>query len=405
MPIDLGGCHQTGMHVDSLYKLRQALHLDPPGTPVRVEDPFQMLGEIAADLIDAVGGDVVPLRKNAGTIFGYRNEGWKPWTTFGGTPVLVPAGFNIEPEANGDILAYPGGDSSLPPCARMPRGGLYFDALRRQDPIDEDHLDVEDNLQQYGPISEADLAYLQTEVEKISSSGMGVLGAFGGTGFGDVGRLPGMDLAHPKGIRAVDEWYMSLTQRCDYVYELFDRQCMIALANLAKVYAVVGERVNAVSVTSTDFGAQQGPFISPKTYRTLFKPFHAKVNDWIHANTGWKTFMHSCGSIWRLMDDILDAGFDCLNPVQTSAADMSPDALKERYGKRITFWGGGVDTQSVLPFGSPEEVRSMVRQRMRTFGAGGGFIFSAIHNIQAGIPGENLVALFEAAKDYRQTTQ
>ena len=190
--------------------------------------------------------------------------------------------------------------------SRIQHGGLYFDTLRRQDPIDEDHLDVEDNLQQYGPISEADLAYLQTEVEKISSSGMGVLGAFGGTGFGDVGRLPGMDLAHPKGIRAVDEWYMSLTQRCDYVYELFDRQCMIALANLAKVYAVVGERVNAVSVTSTDFGAQQGPFISPKTYRTLFKPFHAKVNDWIHANTGWKTFMHSCGSIWRLMDDILE---------------------------------------------------------------------------------------------------
>lgn len=144
VPIDLGGCHQTGMHVDSVYKLRQALHLDPPGTPVTVEDPFQMLGEIAADLLDAVGGDVVPLRKNAGTIFGYRNEGWKPWTTFAGTPVLVPEKFNTTPEPNGDILQYPQGDTTAPPSGRMPKGGFYFDAIVRQDPIDDDHRNVEE---------------------------------------------------------------------------------------------------------------------------------------------------------------------------------------------------------------------------------------------------------------------
>ena len=113
-------------------------------------------------------------------------------------------------------------------------------------------------------------------------------------------------------------------------------------------------------VTGTDFGAQQGPFFSPQTYRTLFKPFHAKINDWIHTHTTWKSFIHSCGSIWRLLDDIVDAGFDCLNPVQTSAAEMDPEALKAKYGDRVTFWGGGIDTQKVLPFGTPKEVRAMV---------------------------------------------
>jgi uroporphyrinogen-III decarboxylase len=154
-------------------------------------------------------------------------------------------------------------------------------------------------------------------------------------------------------------------------------------------------------VTGTDFGAQNGPFISPKTYRRLFKPFHVKVNEWIHAHTKWKSFIHSCGSIWRLLDDIVDAGFDCLNPVQTSAADMDPAALKAKYGDRVTFWGGGIDTQRTLPFGTPDEVREMVRRRMATFGSGGGFVFNTVHNVQAGVPLENLLALYEAVGGYR----
>jgi uroporphyrinogen-III decarboxylase len=156
-----------------------------------------------------------------------------------------------------------------------------------------------------------------------------------------------------------------------------------------------------IFVTGTDFGAQQGPFISPKLYRDLFKPFHVRVNDWIHANTAWKSFIHSCGSIWRLLDDIVDAGFDVLNPVQTSAADMDPAALKATYGDRVTFWGGGIDTQRVLPFGTPDEVRAMVSERMPIFGSGGGFVFNTIHNLQARVPVENIVALYDAVNEYR----
>jgi hypothetical protein len=401
VPLDLGGSVVTGMHVDSVYKLRQALQLDPPGTPVRVVEPYQMLGEIGPDLLDALDVDVVPLGTPV-TLMGFRNEHWKNWATFGGTPVLVPEGFNTEPGPDGDILAYPCGDKTVPPCARMPHGGFYFDALPRQGPIDDDHLHVEDNLEEFEPISGADLAYLKAGSERLEATGRAVLASFGGTAFGDIALVPGLALKHPRGIRGVEEWYVSTVQRRDYVYEVFERQCEIALANLERIHGAVGERVTAVFVTGTDFGAQNGPFISPKTYRQLFKPFHVKVNDWIHTHTEWKSFIHSCGSIWRLLDDIVDAGFDCLNPVQTSAAEMDPVALKTKYGDRVTFWGGGVDTQRVLPFGTPDEVRETVRRRMAAFGPGGGFVFNTVHNVQAGIPTENLLALYEAIAKYRR---
>lgn len=143
IPLDLGGSPTTGMHVSTVYKLRQALDLDKPGTPVKVIEPFQMLGEIEPDLIAALGVDVVPL-DGPKTFFGFRNEGWRRWTLFDGTPVLVPEGFNTDPEPNGDILMYPEGDKSAPPSGRMPRRGWYFDAIIRQTPIDDDHLNVED---------------------------------------------------------------------------------------------------------------------------------------------------------------------------------------------------------------------------------------------------------------------
>ena len=399
VPLDLGSTQGTSMHPDALYRLRQALQLDPPGTPVKVIEPFLLLGDIEPDLMDALGVDVVPLRTPM-TRLGFRNEGWKSWTTFAGTPVLVPERFNTEPESNGSILQYPCGDQTAPPSAFMPRGGFYFDALTRQDAIDDDHLTIEDNLEEFGPISDDDLAYLASESERLEATGKAVVAGFGGTGFGDSLAVAGLALKHPRGIRAIDEWYMSLSSRSDYVYKVFEQQCEIALRNIEKIHRAVGERVTVVQVTGTDFGAQNGPLFSPKTYRELFKPFHIEVNDWIHTHTTWRTFIHSCGSIWRLLDDMVDAGFDCVNPVQTSAADMDPATLKAKYGDRVTFWGGGIDTQRVLPFGTPNEVREMVRERMRVFGAGGGFVFATIHNVQANIPTENLLALYEAVSEY-----
>lgn len=398
IPLDIGGSVVTGMHVTTVYRLRQALGLDSPGTPVKVVEPYQMLGEIEPDLIEALGIDVVPLASKT-TMFGFQNEGWKSWTTFDGTPVLVPEEFNTEPESNGDILMYPEGDKSAPPSGRMPKDGWYFDAIIRQPPIDD--LNVEDNLEEFGPVSGEELEHFGREAERLhAETDKATFANFGGTGFGDIALVPAVQLKHPKGIRDVEEWYISTVTRRDYVYEVFDRQCEIALANLERIYDVVGDRVAVVFVTGTDFGMQQGPFISPRTYRELYQPFHKRVNEWVHEHTSWRTFIHSCGSVTALIEDFIEAGFDILNPVQCSAARMDPEELKRRFGDRIVFWGGAVDTQGTLPFGTPDEVRSEVRRRIEAFGPGGGFVFNTIHNIQPRTPSENLLAMFETLEEH-----
>jgi hypothetical protein len=401
VPLDLGGCATSGMHVSSVYLLRQALGLDEPGTPVKLVEPYQMLGEIGLNLLAAIGGDVLPLESTR-TMFGFHRTDWKPWTLHDGTPILVPGGFNTDPEPNGDILQYPEGDKSVPPSGRMPNGGYYFDSIPRQPPVDDDHLNVEDNLEEFGPISDKDLAHFQRGAERLyNETDKAILANFGGTAFGDIALVPAPWLKHPKGIRDVEEWYVSTAARFDYVYAVFERQCEIALANLARLHAAIGDKVDAVFVTGTDFGAQNGPFISIRSYRNLFKPFHKALNDWIHEHTTWKTLIHSCGSIYKLLPDMIEAGFDVLNPVQTGAADMDPQRLKDEFGDQVVFWGGGIDTQRTLPFGDADAVRREVAERLRIFGPGGGFVFNPIHNVQSRVPVDNLVALYKTVQELR----
>ncbi len=403
VPLDLGASAVTGMHVSAVYQLRQALELDPPGTPVKVVEPYQMLGEIDERLQEALGVDVVGLGGRR-TLFGFENKDWKPWTLWDGTPVLVPGAFNTEPEPNGDILMYPEGDKTAPPSGRMPKRGFYFDTIVRQEPIDDSRLRVEDNLEEFGPISDDDLEYFAREADRLyRDTDKAILANFGGTAFGDIALVPAPWLKYPKGIRDIAEWYISTKSRFEYVYEVFRRQCDIALANLARIHDAVGDRVTAVFVTGTDFGTQHGPFISLDCYRRLFKPFHQRVNQWIHEHTSWKTFIHSCGSVISFLPDMIEAGFDILNPVQCSAAGMDPVTLKQRFGDKLTFWGGGVDTQKTLPFGTPEQVRAEVQSRLAIFGQCGGFVFNTVHNVQANTPVENLVALYTTIRQARRS--
>jgi uroporphyrinogen-III decarboxylase len=141
-------------------------------------------------------------------------------------------------------------------------------------------------------------------------------------------------------------------------------------------------------------------FCSVATFRDLYFPYYRRINEWIHRNTAWKCFKHSCGSVERFIPSFIEAGFDILNPVQCSAAGMGAGRLKSAYGDRLTFWGGGVDTQKTLPFGTPAEVRAQVLDRLSIFARGGGFIFNSIHNIQAGTPAGNLVAMFGAVREF-----
>jgi hypothetical protein len=387
------------MHVSTVYQLRQSLKLEPPGTPVKVVEPYQMLGEIAPDLADLLGVDVIgvwPTRN----MFGYRNENWKPWETFDGTPVLVPEGFNTAIEESGDLLAYPEGDERAKPSGRMPAGGYYFDTIVRQPPIDEDALNVEDNLEEFGPITDVELEHFAREVDRLwNQTDKGILVNFGGTAFGDIALVPGPWMKDPKGIRDMSEWYMSLALRREYVREIFRRQGDIALGNLKRAHEAVGDRPSVVFMSGTDFGTQLGPFLSPRDFCDLYLPFQKKLNDWVHQNTTWKTFIHSCGSVRPLIPHFIEAGFDILNPVQCSAANMDAAELKRDFGDRVTFWGGAVDTQKTLPFGTAADVRREVSERMRVFGPGGGFVFNTIHNVQPRVPADNVVSLYETFRE------
>ena len=401
VPVEFSATAVTGMHVTCVAALRDHYRLEK--RPVKVWEPYQMLGWIDPDLRDALNLDVDGLI-GRNTLFGFPNENWRDFATPWGQDVLVSEHFRTSTDANGDLLLYPAGDTSVLPSGRMPVDGFYFDTIIRQEPIDEEALDPEDNLEEFGPIADEDLQHIAGQVERYADSPRARIGSFGGTGFGDIALVPAPFLKHPKGIRDVEEWYVSTVARQDYIHQVFSKQCDIALQNLEKIHAVVGDAIDVLFVCGTDFGTQISTFCSGETFNSLYAPYYKQVNDWVHQHTGWKTFKHSCGAVETFLTHFIDAGFDIVNPVQCSAAGMEPDKLKSRYGDRLTFWGGGVDTQKTLPFGTPEEVRAEVLQRCEIFNRDGGFVFNAIHNVQMNTPVENIAAMFDAIKEFNGDT-
>jgi hypothetical protein len=396
-PLDLGATAVTGIHASTLYKLRAALGLE--SRPVTVHEPFQMLGRVDDDVRAALGVDVVGL-DGPGTFFGYRNENWKPWQLNDGTPVLMGGGFEYDRNPDGAVFAYPQGDRSCKPSVKMPAGGWFFDAIDRAGPMNEDDLDAKrDYSEQFSLYSEEDARYFEAEARRLAEeTSFGVIGNFGGAGFGDVAHIPGPGMKNPRGIRRMDDWLVAHMLYPDYILEVFELQADAALKNLEVYRQAVGDRIQAVFVSGTDFGTQTGLFMSKDSFRNFYKPFLKRINDWIHQNTSWKTFHHSCGSIIDLLDDMADCGVDITNPVQCSATGMEPAALKQRFGDRLVFWGGVSDTQKTLPFGTPEEVRQETAERIRIFAKSGGFVFNTIHNVQANTPVENLLALYGSLK-------
>jgi len=399
-PVDLGSTLVTGIQVSAYARLKKALGVT--GGVNRVYDPFQMLGQVEEPVKKMLGVDTVGIELPT-TIFGYRNENWKPFTMFDGTQVEISGHFETDVLPGGDLVQYAKGDRSAPPSGHMPKGGFYFDTIVRQQPIDEDKLDPRDWVAQtYSLYTDEELRFLEeTSRYWYENSTYSLIGNFWGAGFGDIAIVPGPAIPHPRGVRDPEEWYVSFLTRTEYIREIFHLQLELQMKNLKAYQQAVGDRIDVAVMSGTDFGSQKGPFISPASYRDVFKPLHKEMNDWVHAHTSWKTFYHTCGSIVAFMDDFAEAGIDILNPVQVSAAGMAPETLKEQYGDRFVFWGGAVDAQHTLAFGTPEAVREEVTRNIRVFNRGGGFVFNNVHNIQATVPTENIRAMFEAVGTLR----
>ena len=394
--VDFGSTGVTGIHVVVVEKLREYYGLGK--RPVKVIEPYQMLGEIEPDLLDAMGIDVIGLF-GAKNMFGVDAVNWRVHKTLWGQEVLFPGGFNYNFNSNGDILMYPEGDTSVPPCAMMPKSGYFFDALDRQKPVDDASLTAEDNLEEFTPIEEKDLEFWKNQAESVRNSGKAVVASFGGTALGDIALVPAINLKNPKGIRGVEEWYISTLIREDFIREIYDRQTDIAIENLTRLNKAVGSLVDVAFTCGTDFGTQNSTFCSPETFDSLWLPYYRKVNDWIHSNTNWKTFKHCCGAVEPLMSHFIEAGFDIINPVQINAAGMDPVTLKKKYGDNLVFWGGGVDTQGAFAFGTAAEVREQVKRQCEILNKNGGFVFNTVHNIQANVPFGNVVAMLEALRE------
>ena len=393
--IDFGATPVTGIHVLTIQKLREYYGLKK--IPVKVTEPYQMLGEIDPELMDILGVDVIGLSPRT-NIIGFESNNWKEFRMWWGQEVLVPGNFNTKTLASGDLLLFPEGDMTVPPSARMPSTGYFFDTLIRQELFEEDKLKVDDNLEEFAPISPVDIDYWTRQIEMAKKSDRGIVANFGGTALGDIALVPAPFMKRPRGIRDIQEWYMSPLVRPDFIKEVFERQTDIAVENLKKLFSIAGNVVDVVYLCGNDFGTQQSTFCDLEGFREFYVPYYRKMTDWIHANTEWKVFKHSCGAVESLMEGFIEAGFDILNPVQISAAGMNPEKLKEKYGKQLVFWGGGVDTQKVLAFGTPDEVKKQVRELCSVFSREGGFVFNTVHNIQANVPVENVAAMIETLR-------
>jgi uroporphyrinogen decarboxylase len=200
-------------------------------------------------------------------------------------------------------------------------------------------------------------------------------------------------------MRGLERWFIDMIENPAFCEALLDRTLAFWLGYYTEFMREIGDLVDVVMI-GDDIGCQSGPLFSPQFYRRVIKPRQKSLVQHIKSLTPAKIWYHTCGSVRQFIPDLLDNGIDILNPVQISAADMDPRDLKADFGSRLTFWGGGIDTQKVLSFAGPEEVRAHVRRNLETFKPGGGYVFNSVHNIQAGVPPENIAALFAAAHQH-----
>ena len=395
--VDFGGTCDSTMHVSCIEELREYYGLEK--RPVTVVDVFIMAGMIDPDLAEVIGTDAAPAYPR-GTLFGFPRDKVKEWQNLQGQTILVPEDFNPQDDGNGGYYMHPQGDLSAPISGHMPAKSFYFDAVLRQEPFDEDHMNPEDNLEEWKILDDENLQYIRRQAEEGCALGRSVVLAAPGMGLGDAADIPAVGLKRPKGIRNYTDWYMAPILYPDYVMEVFDKQTDIAIENLKRVNDVCGDLIDVAFTCATDLAHQHSLFVSPEVLREMYLPFYQRANNWIHENTNWKTLKHCCGAVEPLIPLLIEGGFDALNPVQCSADGMDPVHLKNTYGKDISFWGGGVDTQKILPFGTPEEVREQVLRRCEIFAKDGGFVFNAVHIIQARTPIENIVAMLDSVKEF-----
>jgi hypothetical protein len=396
VPVDFGNYCCSNINANTMRKLRKYYGL--PDHLIKIKDMSTMVGVMEEDLMVVMSCDVQELDPYGDT-FGDVNENWKEWRYLGDT-VLIPGGCALKDDEKGGTYIYPLGDMSVKPSGYLPAGGFYFDNLERSPPFDEDNANPLDQAEESPVVSDEMLEFHKKYMPACKKGGRAIQANLGYYGLGDANNIPGPNLKNPRGIRSIADWYMAPILYPDYVKKVFEIVIDREIETFKRYFEAFGNDIDMVHICGTDFGCQNGPMINPEIFKTMYMPHYRKLADWVHSNTEWKLIKHCCGGIFPIIPYMIDAGIDALNPVQCSAEGLEPQRLKDTFGKDLLFWGGGVDNQKTLPFGTPAEVRREVFERLRIFSKGGGYIFNTIHNIQANIPVENIAAMVDAVKEF-----
>jgi uroporphyrinogen decarboxylase len=315
-------------------------------------------------------------------VFDIPNEHWKRWRVPGGPEVEVPGAFCPEPGPGGDLVLRRAGQI----IGRMPEGGFYFDRLEKYPGA------LHPDLASWEPprLSSADLDHFRAEAERLSrTTDQAVIAPLG----------PPYELFNGLGQGGFEDWMITFATEPDYVRGLYRKLTGVWLENLEAFHGAVGERIQILLIAD-DFGTQHAPFLSVRAFRELVLPAYRRGLDWVHQKTPWKVMLHSDGAIAPLLPSLIEMGVDILNPVQTTATGMDPRRLKAEFGDRLAFWGGSCDCQGTLTRGTPAQVAEEARHHLDCFTPGSGYVFACVHNIQADVPPENIVALFDTALRY-----
>jgi len=389
IPIDLGSTPSTGISAIAYSRLKQCIGMNNGNT--RVYDVIQQLALPEKEIIEYFGIDVIDVSR----LFNTRDRDWYDFTLPNGISVQYPNWFRPVRTSQGSLeLFHPDGTK----IAKMSKNGFAFDQIvfPYQDGYPKDYLNLSNDMEKvawsirsqeekdYWKNLQENTAFLRDTTDKALIVGSGCKLFEWGTY-----------------LRRIDKLLTDFIRDRRNVKRLFDAIFMKQMEHLKKICKSIGNLVNIIRFTD-DLGENNGPFMSPKIYREFIKPYHTEWCEYVHKNTSAFTFLHCCGSILPLIPDLIDAGFDILNPVQINAKNMNPKQLKEEFGDEITFWGGGADSRHVLTRKKPEEIKKHVKELLEIFFAGGGYVWNTVHNILPDVPPENIIAMFNAVKEFNE---
>ena len=375
VPIDLGGMRSTGITALAYRRLKE--HLGITEGDIYVYDTGQQLAVVEPSILNLFGVDVVPLDLD-------QLRGWQPYTLPDGYPARIVAGFTTETAPDGSVYQLEDGRRV---CCR-PSSGLYFDRIYH--PLAEATTPADLEPFPLRSYSDDELILLRDRARYLyQNTDYAIVGSFGGS-----------ILETGQGLRGWERFMIDLARGGSFLEAFLEKLTEVHLANLARYLDAVGPYIQIIAMVD-DLGTQHGLQISPRMYRRWIKPCHTRIYGYVRQHYPQVyVFLHSCGGIYPLIPDLIEAGVQILNPVQISAAGMDPVRLKREFGADLTFWGGGCDTQHTLPRSTPAEVAAEVKRLLDIFAPGGGYVFNQVHNIQADVPPENIVAMLETARSY-----